>query len=195
MSTLYYVTAAGPSTIYVGGKSRQLQPGDTQGPFTEAELSQIMASPDRRKLMTTSFEGPSPTKKSSTLLDEQPTPVSEEVLFQEAGEESLVLITNDVPPASLVSDLQLISTEGEYIPTPEAEFIHSSFTQELPFIPLEDTVAPESVDTLSVNESVDTVGTTETTDVVDVVDATDDSVVESIKDDSEDVIRPRRRRK
>lgn len=60
MATIYYVTATAPATIYVAGKYAQLGPGQSHGPFSEEEITLVMRSPDRRRLVVTSQEAAAP---------------------------------------------------------------------------------------------------------------------------------------
>jgi hypothetical protein len=53
MANFYYVTAVAPASVTVSGRRFNLASGDTRGPFSEIEINQIMAGPDRSRLVST----------------------------------------------------------------------------------------------------------------------------------------------
>jgi hypothetical protein len=109
-----------------------------------------MASPDRRKLVTTTFVGnapkvnpaslkqnsfpTAPTPTAAPKVEEQPFP-TQETIFEELVQEPVVNPINDVPEPLTIpqaQELEQVVVSGEVLPEPEKEVMYTSYTQPLP---------------------------------------------------------------
>lgn len=103
---LYHITAAGPARFIISGKGYNLSPGETRGPFTEAEVAQAKRSSDRDRLYFTSYTSAASVKEvakhddqSSYKVEQTVESITNDVLKQET--ETLVdLAPNDYIEAS-----------------------------------------------------------------------------------------------
>lgn len=138
MATFYYITATAPATLLVSGRRIHLNPGDSRGPFSEAEKNQIMSGPDRRRLVSTSFENAA----KSPPPEVKPTPVTGLGLAAEASSEQ---VTPEVPtsgvsyeeskaPPSLDPELLNVDPKDVNEPLTKADkaIVEESITETLP---------------------------------------------------------------
>jgi len=171
MATFYYVNAIGPASFSVAGKTFQLKPGQSKGPFNDNELVQIKRSFDASRLHIHAVEEADKSslpevspinsqdpvedlKDNSPIVDEQYKGVTNQSSphqfndpFVENAKEPLNLIPNNNNPNQPYNGQGSIKVE-EIIPTrpvilePPIPPLNSSSTEVLATYPIQPPVPP-----------------------------------------------------